>query len=231
MISFYFLGDRWPATFRRIPGFEKLGRELEQAVEAGERVHVSLGTGTVIGSEGAPALAGLAILARVAALTAMSDKPVVVTSGDGAMTILAQDTLRSAYSGAGAELRYQPTSSRMLGPTAYSYTAGVPSLLENEEVSVHLLNGSFGSEGALSADFGNRAGAFVLAGADDVQSQALFYATADEPLIGEEIFAGGAYLEVGELHKASLRAQDILRFGVIALILLGALLHTFGVIP
>ena len=131
------------------------------------------------------------------------------------MAILAQDTFQAAYSKVGAEASYHPISSRMLGPTPFSYAAGVPSMLSDEEVSVHILSGSFGSEGGLTADFGRRNQAFVLAGTDDVQTQALFYGTADHPLIGEELFAGGAYLGVGEIHKASLRTQDIVRIVII----------------
>lgn len=230
MIGFTFFSDLWPLGLRRLRGYEDLGIALERAVEAGERVHLSLGTGTLIGLDSAPALAGLTVLAQIAASTAMSDKPVVVSTGDGAMAVLAQDTLQAAYRKVGAESSYSPISSRMLGPTPFSYTAGVPSLLSDEEVSVHVLTGSFGSEGALTADFGRRNQAFVLAGTDEIQSQALFYGTADHPLIGEELFAGGAYLGLSEIHKASLRAQDIIRIVIIVIILIGTLLKTFGVL-
>ncbi len=229
MLAFAALGRRWPAVFRPLPAFEALGTMIERAVEAGERVHVSLGTGSLIGSDSAPALAGLAILGRVARETSMSDRPVVVTTGDGAMTILAQDTLRTAYTDVGAKDRYQPTSGRLLGPTPFSYIAGLPVLLATEDVSVHMLVGSFGFEGALGADFGARQRMFVLAGTDDVQSQALLFATAEHPLIGEEVFAGGAFLNVGPLHRASLRTQDIVRFLIVGFILLGTLLRTLGV--
>ena len=230
MLGFTFFSDLWPLGLRRLRGYEDLGLALERAVEAGERVHLSLGTGSLIGVESAPAFAGLTVLAQIAASTAMSDKPVIVTTGDGAMAILAQDTLQAAYSKVGAEASYHPISSRMLGPTPFSYAAGVPSMLSDEEVSVHILSGSFGSEGGLTADFGRRNQAFVLAGTDDVQTQALFYGTADHPLIGEELFAGGAYLGVGEIHKASLRTQDIVRIVIIVIILIGTLLKTFGVL-
>ncbi len=230
MIGFTFFSDLWPLGLRRLRGYEDLGLALERAVEAGERVHLSLGTGSLIGLDSAPALAGLTVLAQIAASTAMSDKPVVVSTGDGAMAVLAQDTLQAAYRKVGAETSYHPISSRMLGPTPFSYTAGVPSLLSDEEVSVHVLTGSFGSEGALTADFGRRNQAFVLAGTDEVQSQALFYGTTDHPLIGEELFAGGAYLGVGEIHKASLRTQDIIRIVIMVIILIGTLLKTFGVL-
>ena len=230
MLGFLFLGKRWPFSIRSLRGYEALTIELERAVESGERVHLSLGTGTVIGSEFAPALAGLTILARLASSTAMSDKPVIVSTSDGAMSILAQDTLASAYRTVGASNKFEFTSGRMIGPTPFSYTAAIPNLLDTEEISVHLMNGSFGSEGGLTADFGRQENAFVLAGTVDVQSQALLYATADYPLIGQEVFTGGAYLEMGPIHDASLRTQDVIRFVVIGLMLLGIFLKTIGVI-
>ncbi len=229
MIGFLIFGKRWPVSFRALKGYDALNIELERAVEAGERVHLSLGTGTVIGSDFAPAMAGLTILARLASSTAMSDKPVIVSTSDGAMSILAQDTLASSYRKVGAYARYAYTSGRMIGPTPFSYASAIPNLLDTEGVSVHLMSGSFGSEGGLTADFGRRENAFVLAGTDDIQSQALLYATADYPLIGEEVFANGAYLKMGPIHDASLRTQDVIRFVVIGLILLGTFLTTIGV--
>jgi hypothetical protein len=142
--------------------------------------------------------------------------------------ILAQDTLRAAYDQAGARERFRATSARMLGPTPFAYAAALPGMLATENVSVHILNGSFGVEGALAAEFGRQAHAYVLAGSDDVPAQALMYAVADEPLIGEELFAAGAYLNLGPMHIASLRVQDIARTILIGAILAGTALRTLG---
>ena len=231
MLLYAGVGRRWPVEFRPLAGLDALGKAIERAVEDGKRVHVSLGTGSVIGSDSAPALAGLATLSKIAETTSMSDKPVVATAGDGAMALLAQDTLRSAYNEAGARGRYEPTSARMLGPSPLSYVATLPTLLDTESVSVHLLAGSFGVEGGLAADFGERQQALTLAGTDDVQSQALLYATSRYPLIGEEVFATGAYLDVGRMHRASLRAQDAVRFLLVGAILIGTALQTLGLWP
>ena len=229
LLIFAILGRRWQPAFRSLPSYEALGTAIERAVEAGERVHVSLGTGSVIGPESAPAMAGLVVLSRVASATVMSDRPAVATTADGAMAILARDTLRTAHARVGTGDRYQPTSGRMLGATPYSYAAGIPAVLATEGVSVHILNGSFGAEGALAADFGERRQAFVVGGSDDVHAQALLYATAEHPLVGEEIYAGGAYLNAGVFHGASLRTQDVVRVLVILAILVGTLLRTLGV--
>jgi hypothetical protein len=117
----------------------------------------------------------------------------------------------------------------MLGPTPYSYVATLPGLLDSERVSVHVLLGHFGNEGALAADMGARQRSFVLAGTDAVPTQALFYATADQPLIGEEAFAAGAYLGAGGMQRASLRVQDLLRLVLIIVIVVGTVLATLGV--
>jgi hypothetical protein len=229
MLFYAGIGQRWPVVLRPLEGLDALGEAIERAVEDGKRVHLSLGTGSVIGSDSAPALAGLATLSHIAETTSMSDRPVVATAGDGAMALLAQDTLRTAYAQAGASGRYEPTSGRLLGPSPFSYIATLPTMLDTEEVSVHLLTGSFGVEGGLAADFGERQNALVLAGTDDVQSQALLYVTSQYPLIGEEVFATGAYLGISRMHRASLRAQDVIRFLLVAAILLGTVLRTLGI--
>lgn len=226
IIVYATIGRRWPAVFRPLPAYEDLGEAIERAVEAGERVHVSLGTGSVIGSDCAPALAGLAMVANMAEATSASDRPVVVSAGDAAMALLAQDTLRTTYNRINASEAYNPNSGRMLGPTPFSYIANLPVLLDTENVSVHVLAGSFGSEGALAVDFGNRQNAFILAGTDDVQSQALLYATAKNPLVGEELFAGSAYLNVSPVHRAGLRVQDLIRMIIIGAIIAGTILST-----
>jgi hypothetical protein len=228
LVGLSFLERRHPARFRRVRSFEELGKAVERSVETGERVHLSLGTGSLIGAELAPGLAGLTLLDRVASATSMSDMPVVVTTGDGALGILAQDTLRSAYQRVGEPRRYEAMAGRVIGLTPFSYAAALPPVLSSEDVSVHLLLGSFGTEGPLAAHFGDRQEAFVFGGTDDVPSQALLYATTDDPLIGEEVFATGAYLDVGPLHSASLRAQDLLRAAIVLAIIIGTLVVTFG---
>jgi hypothetical protein len=222
---------RWPTTLRSLPQFDALRRAIERAVESGQRVHLSLGTGTLIGGESGPALAGLTALSQTAEVTLESDRPVVVSSGDGAVAAASQDALRGALGRLNAADRFRWTSARMLGPTPFSYVATLPGMLDSERVSVHVLIGHFGSEGGLAADMGARQQAFVLAGSDAVPTQALFYATADQPLIGEETFAAGAYLGGSPAHRASLRVQDLLRLILIVAIVVGSLLATLGIRP
>jgi len=229
MLFFTIMRRRWPANFRSIRPFERLGSAIEQSVEAGERIHLSLGTGTLDGRQFAPALVGLSILEKIISAAAISDRPAVVTTADGSLMILAQDTLKRSYGRARQAASYDPGAARVLGVTPFSYIASIPSFLKDEEVSVHILNGSFGTEGGLATALAEQQNIFTIAGTDDLQTQAIMYATTDTPLIGEEVFAGGAYLHVNPMHRASLQAEDLMRWLLILAVLVGTFLVTIGV--
>ncbi len=71
----------------------------------------------------------------------------------------------------------------------------------------------------------------ALAGSDNLAAQAAFLAAAEDTLLGEDLFAAGAYLGKSSAHVASLRAQDVLRVILIVVILLGVTAKTLGVLP
>ena len=165
---------------------------------------------------------------RVARAASISDRPPITTTGNGSLGILARDTFSGAYRSLGAEAQFDPTSGRVVGLTPLSYAAGTLPVIHDEQVSANLVAGHVGSEIALLTEAAERSGSLTVAGTDDITGQAVLYATATEPLIGEEVFAGGAYLGAGPMHESSLRAQDMLRIFVIILILLASLLNFTG---
>jgi hypothetical protein len=215
---------------RQIPAFARLGRAVGLAVEAGQRLHFSIGHGGLNGLQGASALVGLSILRRVARSASIGDRPPVVTSGEGTLAILSQDTLRSTYQEIGAANRYDPTSGQLTGLTPFSYAAGTLPIIFDQQVSANILAGHFGSEVGLITDAGERSGSLTLAGSDSLTAQAVLYATAHEPLIGEELYASGAYIQAGLMHLASVKAQDVLRWLLVGIILAGVALKLAGVL-
>jgi hypothetical protein len=221
---------RSPAALRPIEAYERLNRAVGLAVENGTRLHISLGRGSLFTARGGSALAGLAMLRRLAERTSASDRPPIVTSGDAALTILSQDTLHSGYRAAGAEEQYRFSTGRLTGLTPFSYAAGTMAVEHDENVSANVIIGDLGAESALIAETSDRENSSLIAASDDLSAQAIFYASAQEPLIGEELFAAGAYIGSGAAHEASLHVQDILRWLIIAAILAGSLLKFMGMI-
>ena len=74
------------------------------------------------------------------------------------------------------------------------------------------------------ADQADATGSFTIGGSESLPAQAVLYATAQQPLLGEEVFALPAYLGAGSYHQASLRVQDWLRWGIVVVLIVGTLL-------
>lgn len=228
ILGFTFLARRWPfLKLREIPAFSRLTGAVGLSVEDGTRLHVSIGAGGVTGSESASAFVGLRMLRQVAEITSVSDHPPIATAGEGALAILAQDTLRTAIQQSGGGQLEQATA-QLTGLTPFSYAAGTLPVIFDEQVSSNLLAGTFSNEVALITEGSERVSGFSLAGTDNISGQAILYATAQEPLVGEELYAGGAYLRAGAIHDASLHAQDVLRYLIIAFIIGSALWKLLG---
>ncbi len=217
-------------NLREIPAFTKLGGAIGRAVESGKRLHLSLGWGGVYDIRGASGLVGLSVVERIARLASVSDRPPVVTSGEGTLGILSQDSLRSVSRTIGAAQQFNLLQGRVSGLTPFSYAAGALPVIHDEQVSATILTGHFGAEVALISDASERQEGFTLAGSDSLPAQAVVVVTTEAPLIGEELYAAGAYVNAGPLHASSLRAQDIFRWVLIGVILVGAALKLVGLL-
>jgi hypothetical protein len=220
-----------PRGLRRIEAFESLPATVGAAVETGHRIHISLGSGTIGEVSTAATISGLGVLDQVASVAAISDKPPIVTTADGAAMLLAQDTLRGVYNRQNASEQFDPLSAQVAGLTPLGFGASLPGVLDDEMVAGTVLIGSVGQEAVLLAEAGRRANLTTVAGSDLPAAQAVLFATADQPLIGEDLFAGSAYINRRPAHLASLRAQDWMRIIIGGLIVLGVLLKTFRILP
>jgi hypothetical protein len=232
IVLFSFWGrDDVRRAFRNISAFNQLRRNIELAVEDGSRLQISLGSGGILGSEAAAAFAGLTLLRQVAEIAADSDQPPLATTGDGSLMLLAQDSLRNSYMKLGITDQYHLRLGQATGLTPFSFAAGAMPLILDRKLSASALIGSFGVEASLFTAAAQRAGGFSLGGSNNLSGQAILYASADQPLIGEELFAAGAYLDAGFTHQASLRAQDVLRWVIVFLLIITSLLPLFTGLP
>ena len=218
-----------PANLRDIPALTRLFRTLGLSVEDGTRLHISLGRGSFLDSRGGSGLAGLAVLRYIAERTSVSDEPAVASAGDPALGLLAQDTLQAGYQAAGVEELYVPTTGRVTGLTPFGYAAGAMNISQNENVSTNIMLGHFGPEAALLAEASDRENITVIGASDDLAGQAVLFANTQDALIGEELFAAGAYMGAGASHTASLTVQDILRWTIIVALLGGAFAKLAGI--
>lgn len=220
---------RSPSHLRDIPAFARLVRALGLSIEDGKRLHISLGHGSLLDARGGSAFAGLALLRNIAERTSVSDMPSIASSGDATLGLLTQDTLQAGYQAAGVGEAYVHTTGRITGLTPFSYAAGAMHIAQNETVSTNILIGHFGPEAGLITDASDNINVPIVGASDDLAGQAVLYASAQEPLIGEELFAAGAYLNLDPSHAASLTVQDIFRWLIILALIAGSALKFVGV--
>ncbi|HVN15321.1 MAG TPA: DUF6754 domain-containing protein [Anaerolineales bacterium] len=223
-----FIRRKSTPKLRPIPALTRLYRAIGLSVEDGTRLHISLGRGGLLTGRGGASLSGLSALRYLVERTSASDRPPVATSGDPALALLSQDTLKAGYQATGADELYQPTTGRLSGMSPFSFAAGAMPVVRDENVSANVMLGDFGPESALIIESAERVNIPTLGGTDDVSAQAVLYAAAQEPLIGEEMFAAGAYLGAGPAHSASLTVQDVLRWLIVLFLLVGAGLKFLG---
>ncbi len=171
------------------------------------------------------------MLRRLAERTSVSDRPPIATAGDASLAILSQDTLQTGYRAAGAEEHYRLTTGRLTGLTPFSYAAGAMPVIHDESVSTNVILGDLGAEAALMTEASDREDANLIAASDNLSAQSIFYASSQDPLIGEELFAAGAYVGAGAAHEASLNVQDILRWLIVLALLIGSFLTLIGALP
>lgn len=219
-----------PWELRELGAFTKLAHGIGLAVEAGQRLHLSLGRGGIFGLPGASTFLGLSVLNRVARSASISDHPPVATGGEAVQAILARDILQRAHALSAAETAFDPTSAQLTGLTPFSFAAGALPTVFDQNAAVNVLTGSFGPEAGLIADAVDRTGGMMLAGSEDLAAQAVFYASTPDILVGEELYAAGAYLQAGPSHNAGLAAQDVIRYGVIAVLIIGSILKLAGIL-
>jgi hypothetical protein len=230
MAIFALVQKRSPFSFRRIPAFSRVRRAVSLVVEDGTRLHVSLGHGNLLTQLGAAAFAGLSLLRRLGEVTSLSDRPPIATTGDSVLNMVAQDTLRAAHEAVAVEQPFDINNGRLAGLTPFSYAAGVMPTISDEAVSTNVLIGNFGVEVGLLTEAADRQGAAVIAASDNLPAQAVLYATSSDPIIGEELFASGAYVQAGPMHTASLLVQDTLRWLIIVVVIVGAILKAIGIL-
>lgn len=215
-----------PLGLRQIDAYESLPATVGAAVETGRRIHISVGAGT-IGEASTPAtLTGLSVLDQIASVAAISDKPPIVTTADGVAMLLAQDILRGVYKRQNAAEAYDGLAAQVVGLSPLGFSAALTGVIPDDSVAGTVLMGSVGPEAVLLAEAGQRANITTVAGSDQPAAQALLFATADQPLVGEDLFAGNAYINRRPEHLASLRAQDWMRLLICAGIVLGVLYQT-----
>jgi hypothetical protein len=225
VLTFINLARRGGSLYiRRIAGLNAIDEAVGRATELGKKVLYVPGIMSIDENQ---TIASLAVLGHVARMTARYGTDLDVPNKDPLTFASARETVREAYTEEGRPDLYTESIVHYVTYDQFAYTASVSGIMMRERPAANFLIGSFYAESLLLAETGQSSGAIQIAGTAEVAQLPFFVCACDYTLMGEELYAAGAYLSREPAQMGSIKGQDITKavvglYMIVATILLAA---------
>jgi hypothetical protein len=207
---------------RRIAGIDAVDDAIGRTVELGRPICFTSGLAGI-----SPLFyASLGVLRYIAEKAAVFGSQLFVPSYDPEAMVLSDATVQSAYRKKRRFSKYDPTSVRFLSTEQFAFASGYMGLVHRENVGAAFLFGSFAAESLILAEAGQQIGALQVAATQSNEQIPFFITACDYTLIGEELYAAGAYLSKDPVQTGSLRGQDFAKLLILAIVLIGVVVET-----
>jgi hypothetical protein len=234
-VVYALMRSKWTPTIRRIAAFDAIKEAVGRAVEMGRPVHMTPGTGSLNAMESGPGLvAGLATIGYVAEICAGLKTPFIISIGSSDAIALTDQLVRQAFLSAGRSQEYDPSIVRYypgrdtIG-SSLAFTNSVQGLIASEKPAANIMVGPFYGEQIALCEIAARQGSIQIGGTQSVTQISVFAATTDYMIIGEEIFAAGAYVTRDPTQLKMIAGADFAKIVAVVLIALGAILKMLGI--
>ena len=216
-----------PIKIRRIAALEAVDNAVGRATEMGRSILFVPG---IQDMDNIQTVAGLTMLGRVAKTAADYDATIEVPTCRSLVMEAARDTVRASYLSAGRADGFSADRITYITDDQFGYVAHVVGNMVREKPATCFYMGCFFAESLIFSETGNAIGAIQIAGTAESSQLPFFVAACDYTLIGEEFFAASAYLSGEPAQLGTLRGQDVGKFAVAVMILLGVIASTILVL-
>ena len=205
---------------RRIAGLDAIDEAIGRATEMGKPIYYSTG---INGMSAVDTIASLSILGEVSKKVAEYDSIIKVPHYDPIVMSVAKETVKQAYIETGRPDSYHEDSNFFLSSDQFSYAASLDGMIERERPAACFFMGYFLAESLLLTEVGATTGAIQIAATNSESQLPFFFTSCDYTLIGEELFAAGAYLSKDPMLLSVLKLQDFGKLFMIASVIIGGL--------
>jgi hypothetical protein len=212
---------------RRIAGLDAIDEAVGRCTEMGRPVLYIPGISTI---SDVATIASLNILGQVAKKVASYQSRILVPNRDPIVLPVTQDVVKLAFIEAGYPQDFRPDDIYFVTNDQFAYAAAVCGTMVREKPGANLLLGMFYAESLILAETGASTGAIQIAGTDAVAQLPFFVTACDYTIIGEELYAASAYIGREPTLLGSLKGQDVYKLACIAVIVVGVLAMTVGVL-
>ena len=205
---------------RRIAGLDAIDEAIGRATEMGKPIYYSTG---INGMSAVDTIASLSILGEVSKKVAEYDSIIKVPHYDPIVMSVAKETVKQAYIETGRPDSYHEDSNFFLSSDQFSYAASLDGMIERERPAACFFMGYFLAESLLLTEVGATTGAIQIAATNSESQLPFFFTSCDYTLIGEELFAAGAYLSKDPMLLSVLKLQDFGKLFMVAAVIIGGL--------
>lgn len=230
LIVIYYIRSGKKLFIRRVAGLDAIEEAVGRAAEMGKPVVCSFGIAG--GGFDYWTMAGLAIMAHVARLSAKTGTRLIVPTGGSTSSMIvrpvAEEIVKTALMMEGREDEFNPNDLPFMSDQQYAYTGGYIGILQRTKPAAVVMTGSHASEAMNIAETSNAIGAITITSGSYISNVAALACASDYILIGEEAPAASAYLSDDPGLRSSIRCQDIFKWISIALLVLGLITFNAG---
>ena len=221
------MGKQGKIRIRRLAGLDAIEEVVGRAVETGRPIFDIPGRGQFTDLYATQTIAGLSVLSYVATLCARLGAKLYVPMSQVDVLPVAQEIVRDAYRAEGKleEVDIE-TQVPYLSGTQFAWASGVIGMASRMRPAANIMIGPFWAESMMFAETFHRVGSMQVGGTARMYQIPFFAAMCDYILIGEEMFAAGAYVSGDPQQIGSIATQDWYKIVALILCILGALLAT-----
>lgn len=228
-LSIYQVRKGAKVEVRRLPGLDAIEEAIGRATEMGAAVMMVPGVAQISGANyAADQIAGFSVLSYVAGHAAKLNIPLIVPIQSYINLPFAEDAVKSSFQREGKLDEYKDEYVQYVAAGQFAFGAAVIGLLSRHKVAANIMVGYFWTESAVLAEAGATMGAIQLGGTSNTSQIPYFVAICDYILIGEEVFAAGAYLSKEPQQVGSLRGSDLTKGIIVIAMILTMLLLLVG---
>ncbi len=210
---------------RPIAGLQAVDDAIGRATEMGRPLLYVSG---LAGLGSISTIASMLILAHLARRTAAYETPILVPCNDPLVMTAEREIVREAYLEAGRPDAFRPENIFFITDSQFGYVAAVDGIIMRERPAANFYMGYFFAESLILAETGNMAGCIQIAGTDADTQLPFFITACDYTLMGEELYAAGAYLSRHPVLVAQLKGQDLGKAALAIFLMAGVILATLA---
>jgi hypothetical protein len=203
-----------------LPGLDALDEAIGRATEMGRPVLYVPGIGDVTDPQ---TISSYPIFARVANQCARYDTRLIEVNVDPIVYAVFDAIAQESYLEAGRPDAYNPDDIRFLAFSQFSFAGGVWQVMEKEKPAANILWGDFYAECIMIIEVGALLDAVQIGANANTAEIPFFVAGCDYALMAEEMYAASAYLSKEPVLTGTVVGEDIYKFIMFAVIIVGAL--------